>query len=103
MSIFSSSRAASLASLSAASLPSTPMCAFTHLKGIVQFSVAKCQIMFLIFSIRKPCIAWFFGGIYCHFAVSVLPDLLFSLTVPTPLSLVGGPLSGNGCGSPNYI
>jgi hypothetical protein len=35
--------------------------------------------------------------------ISYLPDLLFNLTIPTPLSLVGGPLSGNGCGSPNHI
>jgi hypothetical protein len=34
---------------------------------------------------------------------SILHDLLFNLTVPTPLSLVGGPLSGNGCDSPNHI
>ena len=27
--------------------------------------------------------------------------ILFNLIVPTLLSLVGGPLSGNGCGSPN--
>jgi len=27
--------------------------------------------------------------------------ILFNLNVPKLLSLVGGPLSGNGCGSPN--
>ena len=59
MSIFLSSRAAALVSLSAASLPSIPMCAFTHLKCTVQFSLAGCRILFLIFSNRKPCIAWF--------------------------------------------
>jgi hypothetical protein len=29
--------------------------------------------------------------------------IVFNLIVPTLLSLVGGPLSGNGCGSPNHI
>jgi hypothetical protein len=29
--------------------------------------------------------------------------ILFNLIVPTLLSLVGGPLLGNGCGSPNHI
>jgi hypothetical protein len=29
--------------------------------------------------------------------------ILFNIIVPTLLSLVGGPLSGNGCGSPNHI
>ena len=49
---FLSSWAASLASLSAISLPSIPMWALTHLKCIFQFCVARCRIMFLIFSIR---------------------------------------------------
>jgi hypothetical protein len=31
------------------------------------------------------------------------PIILFKLVVPTLLSLVGGPLSGNGCGSPNHV
>ena len=29
--------------------------------------------------------------------------ILFNLIIPTLLSLVGGPLSGNGCGSPNHL
>ena len=29
--------------------------------------------------------------------------ILFNLIIPTLLSLVGGTLSGNGCGSPNHI
>ena len=29
--------------------------------------------------------------------------ILFNLIVPTLLSLVGGTLMGNGCGSPNHI
>jgi hypothetical protein len=33
--------------------------------------------------------------IYLYLTVTGLPDLLFNLTAPTPLSLVGGPLSGN--------
>ena len=38
--------------LSATSLPSIPVCAFTHLKCIVQFSVVRCRNLFRIFSIR---------------------------------------------------
>jgi len=41
---------------------------------------------------------------YCTFTVTstlIYLVILFNLIVPTLLSLVGGPLSGNGCGSPN--
>ena len=39
---------------------------------------------------------------YCNKTGSVFYlIILFNLIVPTLLSLVGGPLSGNGCGSPN--
>jgi hypothetical protein len=41
--------------------------------------------------------------LFNYIFIDILPDLLFNLTVPTPLSLVGGPVSGNGCGSPNHI
>ena len=54
-----SSWAASLASLSAALLPSIPMWAFTHPKWIVQFSVDRCRILFLVSSVKKLCMEWF--------------------------------------------
>jgi hypothetical protein len=38
-----------------------------------------------------------------EFAIAFYMIFFFNLTVPTPLSLVGGPLSGNGCSSPNHI
>jgi hypothetical protein len=51
--------AASLASLSAASLHSIPICAFTHPKWTVQFNVDRCRTLFLISSNKKLFVAWF--------------------------------------------
>jgi hypothetical protein len=39
----------------------------------------------------------------CSYDIQLLPDLLFNLTVRTPLSLVGGPLSGNGLFTESHI
>ena len=51
---------ASLASLSATSFPSIPLCAFTHPKWNYQFCVVRCCTMFLISSINKLCVELFF-------------------------------------------
>jgi len=41
------------------------------------------------------------GAVYNMFVLYLI--ILFNLIIPTFLSLVGGTLSGNGCGSPNHI
>jgi len=61
MSVYPSSWAASLASLSAASLPSIPTWAFTHLKCTVQFCVVRCSLFVLLG-----------GRVWCGFLRSLL-------------------------------
>jgi hypothetical protein len=46
-------------------------------------------------------IAFYSDVTLCNLLVYLI--ILFNLIVPTLLSLVGGPLSGKGCGSPNHI
>ena len=57
----STSWAASLASLSATSFDSIPLCAFTHPKWIDQFCVVRCCTSFLISSVKKLCVEMFFS------------------------------------------